>query len=185
MLPMTTLNDVLVLYDGQDEEAVAISKAVAVEYDEAGQAQKPPAALLDVTTIAIADCIGCFGCWVRTPGLCVLTRDEGNQLCRAVLEAQTVVMVSRITWGGYSASIKTAADRMLPLLHPDFRRVNGEMHHRMRYSRMPLLRAVGFGGGTTAEEETFRNYTAAHRVNFGCSAGTTTIWTGNAREVFA
>ena len=184
MLPMTTLRGMLVLYDGQDEEAVAIGRAVAAEA-EYGEAHQQPVTLLDVTTIPMGDCIGCFGCWVRTPGLCVLTGDEGNQLCRVVLEAQTVVMVSRITWGGYNASIKTVADRMLPLLHPDFRRVNGEMHHRMRYPQMPLLRAVGYGAGTTAEEETFRNYTAAHRVNFGCSEGTTTIWAGNAREVFA
>lgn len=183
MLPMTTLSGVLVLYDGQDEEAAAISAAVAAAYCVA--VHQPPVTQLDVSTIPVGDCIGCFGCWVRTPGLCVLTRDQGNQLCRVVLEAQTVVMVSRITWGGYSAPIKTAADRMLPLLHPDFRRINGEMHHRMRYPHMPLLRAVGYGARTTAEEETFRNLTAAHRVNFGCSEGSTTIWTGNPREVFA
>jgi hypothetical protein len=82
--------------------------------------------------------------------------------------------------------IKTVADRLLPLLHPDFRRVNGEMHHRMRYCRMPRLLAVGYGGRTVAEEETFLRYTAAHRTNFGVpderngdSTRFTTIWRGD------
>ncbi|TVR67491.1 MAG: flavodoxin family protein [Spirochaetaceae bacterium] len=197
MLPTTTLKDILVLYDGREGEARAISGAIsgAINPDDGGAAaagsrsdyrSAATASLVDVSGIPVRDCCGCFGCWVRTPGLCILTGDEGNELCHRTLEARAVVFISRITWGGYSGAIKTVADRMLPLLHPDFRRVNGAMHHRMRYSRMPRLLTVGYGGRTAGEEETFLRYTAAHRTNFGApddrngnSTRFTTIWRGD------
>ena len=213
MLPTTTLNSILVLYDGREEEARAISEAVggaggsmergvtteAIRGAGDGPAGDGPSgmfdggvaaaatvSLVDISGVQLRDCCGCFGCWIRTPGLCVFTGDKGNALCGRVLEARVVVFVSRITWGGYSAAVKTVADRMLPLLHPDFARVNGAMHHRMRYSRMPRLLAVGYGAGSAAEEETFLRYTEAHGVNFGVSRHTddptdpTTIWRGDA-----
>jgi hypothetical protein len=207
MLPMTTLNDILVLYDGRDEDARAIGSAISGVGGAAvsgagnpdgragspadGGASASTVSVVDVTGISVRDCCGCFGCWVRTPGMCVLTGDEGNALCHRVLEARAVILVSRIRWGGYSAEIKTVADRMLPLLHPDFQRVNGAMHHRMRYSRMPLFLAVGYGARTAGEEETFLRYTGAHRVNFGGrdssgdSPGFTIIWRGGAGALHA
>ena len=181
---MTTLNDILVLYDGRDGDARAIGSAIS-------SAAASTVSVVDVSGISVQDCCGCFGCWVRTPGLCVLTGDEGNELCHRVLEARAVILVSRMRWGGYSAAIKTVADRMLPLLHPDFQRVNGAMHHRMRYSRMPHLLAVGYGARTAGEEETFLRYTGAHRVNFGVhdsdgdATPLATIWRGDTDAFYA
>lgn len=220
MLPTTTLNSILVLYDGREEEARAISEAIgqaggsmergvtteAISGAGDGSAGDGPVdavdggaatpvndvtaaatvSLVDISGVQLRDCCGCFGCWIRTPGLCLLTGDKGNALCGQVMEARAVIFVSRITWGGYSAAVKTVADRMLPLLHPDFARVNGAMHHRMRYSRMPRLLAVGYGAASAAEEETFLRYTEAHGVNFGVvkrtddSTEPTTIWRGDA-----
>ena len=31
----------------------------------------------------LATCIGCFGCWIKTPGECIL-KDEGIDICKAV-----------------------------------------------------------------------------------------------------
>lgn len=179
MLPMTTLKKLLILHDGRDGESRIVARRIE-------QAHRGPADCLDLSTIGLRDCCGCFRCWVATPGLCIHTGDEGNGLCRRALEADTVILVTRITWGGYSALVKSAADRMLPLLHPDFQRVDGAMHHRMRYARMPRLLVAGYGARSRREEETFLRYTAAHRVNFGADGGKrkdstplTLLWRGD------
>lgn len=129
----------------------------------------------------IRECIGCFGCWIRTPGLCVISRDGGNELAGSVLNASHLVVISRVTWGGYSAGIKTCVERMLPLLHPDFRNVAGEMHHVMRYAGMPRVLVIGYGSGFSTEEHTFRGYTAAHGLNMGSPppGGETFFWRNN------
>ncbi len=126
---------------------------------------------VDVSRETPAPCIGCFGCWVRTPGACVLGRDAGTEYYEAMHGADYVVTLSKITWGGYSTAIKAYTDRLLPLLHPNFRIVHGEMHHRLRYGRMPTFVSAGFGARDRAEEETFRRYVEAQRDQSGLPRG--------------
>lgn len=79
------------------------------------------------------DCLGCFGCWVRTPGRCV-RKDALAGLGEKIAQATDLVVVSRCTWGGHSALAKRALDRMLPYLSCDFEVHAGKMRHRMRYA---------------------------------------------------
>jgi hypothetical protein len=92
--------------------------------------------------LAIAGCLGCFGCWVRTPGECVLD-DDGRRVARAVIQSDVTAFVTPVTFGGYSSSLKAAVDRLIPLGSPFFQRVAGETHHRRRYARYPRLLGVG------------------------------------------
>ncbi|TVR90888.1 MAG: hypothetical protein EA428_07350 [Spirochaetaceae bacterium] len=161
------MKKIVVVCDSREPQARAVThltEQVCSQYDWAIERIHADAVLL-------SDCIGCFGCWVKTPGLCVLTRDQGNDMARTVLSGTHLVFVSRVTWGGYSASIKKCADRMLPLLHPDFRKVNGQMHHIMRYPHMPRMLAVGYGAVSPSEVQCFRTYTAAHARNMDTELG--------------
>lgn len=128
--------------------------------------------MIDVTGEPVNACIGCFGCWIKTPGICIHTKDGGAPFLSKIFDADYLIFVTKITWGGYSTSIKSYADRMLPLLHPYFVKRNGEMHHQLRYEKIPTLLAVGFGACSSGEEETFVRYMAAHRDNMA-SAGDT------------
>ncbi len=52
-----------------------------------------------------------------------------------------------------TALLKRAADQMIPLLHPYFEMEGGEMHHRARYGRYPLMALiVGPDPATDAED---------------------------------
>jgi multimeric flavodoxin WrbA len=87
-------------------------------------------------------CIGCFSCWVKRPGLCVF-EDDGQKVAGCLANAQLVVILTPITFGGYSSLLKNALDRQLPVLLPFFGKVEGEVHHALRYESYPTMLVVG------------------------------------------
>ncbi len=92
--------------------------------------------------IEIAPCMGCFGCWVQTPGVCLID-DAAREVTRKMVGSDLVVYVTPITFGGYSSELKKALDRSIGLISPFFTRINGEVHHKKRYARAPNLLGVG------------------------------------------
>jgi multimeric flavodoxin WrbA len=122
--------------------------------DLAGHLAEPghAVAALDLRGLDLKGCLGCFSCWVKTPGECV-RRDDSARICRAVLEADLVVLAAPMAMGFTSALAKRAADQMIPLVHPHFVLEGGEVHHRPRYRRRPGFALVlGPGPGTDAED---------------------------------
>ncbi|MFC2095326.1 flavodoxin family protein [Candidatus Bipolaricaulota bacterium] len=102
----------------------------------------------DVTTrklreLDIADCLGCFGCWVKSPGECVID-DAGRDVARSIVNSDVVVYLTPIQFGGYSYQLKKAVDRSIPIISPYFRMVNGEVHHKKRYDSYPSMAAFGW-----------------------------------------
>lgn len=112
-----------------------------------------PVALRDLD---IAPCTGCFGCWVRTPGECVLV-DDARDIVRAYVRSDIVVYATPVTFGGYSSPLKKMLDRILPVLDPRFTVVGGEVHHRLRYRRYP--KTIGLGTLPAPDPEAERLFT--------------------------
>ena len=83
-------------------------------------------------------CTGCFGCWVKSPGECVF-KDDSAGICSQVINSDLTLFASPVIMGFPSALLKKAHDRLLPLIHPYIEFVQGECHHRARYSRYPLF----------------------------------------------
>lgn len=118
---------------------------------------------------SIRPCTGCFGCWVRTPGACIL-RDSYSEMGRLLSQSEEVVLVSRCCWGAPGPFVKNVLDRSLPYLHPFFTIRNNEMHHRLRYDHHFALSALFYGKGLSEEEmETASDWVHAVAVNFGCT----------------
>ncbi|HEY8343631.1 MAG TPA: flavodoxin family protein [Bacillota bacterium] len=90
----------------------------------------------------IAPCLGCFGCWVKTPGVCVIP-DEGREIAASVIRSNLLINLTSITFGGYSSELKKAMDRLIPLLSPFFMKIKGEVHHQTRYKSYPKLLNIG------------------------------------------
>jgi multimeric flavodoxin WrbA len=90
----------------------------------------------------IGSCRGCFGCWVKTPGACLIN-DDAQDIAKEVMKSRLVIFITPVTFGGYSSELKKAADRLVPILSPFFTKVAGEIHHKKRYGLYPRLAAVG------------------------------------------
>lgn len=114
-------------------------------------------------------CIGCFGCWVKTPGECVLG-GRANALPAAMAASREFNIISRCAYGGYSSELKRMLERCLPYLLPFFKIQNGEMHHAQRYEKRFSLRVFFYGDASPTERETAARLVAANAVNFEVEA---------------
>jgi multimeric flavodoxin WrbA len=90
----------------------------------------------------IADCTGCFGCWMETPGRCVLNDDCG-EVASALARADIVALVAPVTFGGYSSALKKALDRSICFSLPYLTIRKGEVHHPRRYGHEQRLMGIG------------------------------------------
>lgn len=114
----------------------------------------------------IAPCRGCFGCWLKTPGRCVI-RDGFENLGELFAGCDELILVSRNVYGGFSADIKNVLDRSISFSLPFFTARNHEMHHSVRYKKQFSLKAVFYPAGdiTEEEKETAREIVKANEVN--------------------
>lgn len=114
----------------------------------------------------IAECMSCFGCWVKTPGRCVKD-DYSREVTKNIINSDVVVYLTPVTFGGYSSELKKAVDRTIPLLLPFFRKVNGEVHHKPRYKSYPKVLVFGAMAVENQEEkEIFGNFIKRNAANW-------------------
>ena len=131
----------------------------------------------------IAGCLGCFDCWLKTPGNCVI-RDAGYDLPNEVIHSDVVFLLTPITFGMYSSELKKALDRFpCPVLLPFFKKVKGEIHHAPRYAKYPILIAVGsLPDVDRNSEETFRMLVSRNAINLHTKAATSIIYSKDQPE---
>lgn len=94
----------------------------------------------------ISYCLGCFDCWVKTPGECVHD-DDMDELLEKVLEADYFVLGTPLYVDGMTAQTKTFLDRILPLADPHIELVDGHCRHPQRHGKAPpvvLVSVCGF-----------------------------------------
>jgi len=113
----------------------------------------------------IAYCTGCFGCWVQTPGECVIKDFEEN-VVRDMVHSDLIIYLTPIMFGGYSSILKKALDRQIGRVLPYFVKVNGEVHHSKRYEKQQSLLSIGLLDKHDAEkEEIFKMLVARNAIN--------------------
>ena len=114
---------------------------------------------------SIANCIGCFGCWVKTPGACVI-RDKYGDMGSLLSKCTEVIIISECYYGGFSPFIKNVFDRSISYVHPFFEKVNGEMHHKKRYDNKLEMKFYLYGDNITdKEKETAKAIIKGNMIN--------------------
>lgn len=115
-------------------------------------------------------CIGCFGCWLKNPGTCVI-KDDFQDMGKKLSEVDELVIISKATFGSYSSAVKNVLDRSISYVLPFFEIRNGEMHHGERYHNDLKITAVFYGNMTEAEKNTSKNLVKANAVNLNATLG--------------
>ena len=73
----------------------------------------------------IASCRGFYNCWLKNPGICALW-DGAENLGRDIAQSNTLIIISKSIYGGFSRETKTALDRSIPFALPFFQFRNKE-----------------------------------------------------------
>jgi len=113
----------------------------------------------------IAYCTGCFGCWIQTPGECVI-KDYEEDTVRKMVHSDLIIYLTPIMFGGYSSILKKALDRQIGRVLPYFMKIDGEVHHPKRYEKQQSLLSIGLLDKRDAEkEEVFKMVVARNAIN--------------------
>ncbi len=169
---------VLVLNGERKNETVLSLVAEAVAGELAAKGWQAETVVLREKKIAL--CTGCFGCWVRTPGVCVID-DFGRELADKVVGSDLMIFLTPVTFGGYSSELKKAVDRFAcSLLLPFFTKIDGEVHHPARYKPLPNLLGIGVLPGPDEEGEgIFRKLVARNAVNLHSPTSQSVVFYGS------
>lgn len=90
----------------------------------------------------IRDCLGCFGCWAITPGLC-LQKDDYSKVLREIVNSDFVIFASPIVMLFMTALLKRAVDRLMPLSCAFFElKPNKRISHVRRYEKYPRIGVI-------------------------------------------
>ncbi len=113
----------------------------------------------------IKNCTGCFCCWIKNPGRCIL-KDGYENLAELYSKAEKITIISKCCYGTYSPFVKNVLDRSIPYLFPFFKLKNNEMHHTIRYKRKLFLEVYFYGNDLTElEKNTAEKTVKANCVN--------------------
>ncbi|NTU67304.1 MAG: NADPH-dependent FMN reductase [Chlorobiaceae bacterium] len=114
----------------------------------------------------LAPCKGCFQCWLKTPGICMID-DDNRELSRKLIGGDLAIFLTPVDFGAYSPELKRMLDHIIANISPFFTTVNGETHHRKRYDRYPDLMIIGWLEEPDPEQEVMFNHLAwRNTINF-------------------
>lgn len=117
--------------------------------------QHPTIQFIDLSGLNIANCVGCFGCWTKTPGKCVI-RDDAVKVYPQIAASDRILYVSKIKYGGYDTVMKTMLERSIPVQQAFIRLLHGETHHIQRKVVPKKAVIIGYGDISPEEQEIFR-----------------------------
>lgn len=122
---------------------------------------------LDLSQTTVKDCLGCWSCWVKTPGRCV--HKDLDAFYKAYLRADKVIFFLKLSKGFVSGNLKSLFDRMIPLYLPFISYETGESMHLPRYEKYPDIEVYYEGTFPDTEDQAvFEDYMRRTFYQFRC-----------------
>lgn len=115
--------------------------------EENGGAQAPEIETLNIGSLNLKPCLGCFSCWNKTPGECCI-HDDMQGVIDKILWADVVVWSFPLYYFGLPGQLKTLIDRQLPMSLPFMCTETESGGHPSRYDmsgkRTVVISTCGF-----------------------------------------
>lgn len=115
--------------------------------EENGGAQAPEIETLNIGSLNLKPCLGCFSCWNKTPGECCI-HDDMQGVIDKILWADVVVWSFPLYYFGLPGQLKTLIDRQIPMSLPFMCTETESGGHPSRYDmsgkRTVVISTCGF-----------------------------------------
>lgn len=113
----------------------------------------------------VRNCLGCFACWVKTPGRCIQEDDMTKELFDRLLQADLVVLATPLYHYTMNARLKTFIERTLPMVQPFIVDRGERSGHPRRFERLP--RVVALSVCAFPEQDNFAALSLTMKKIFG------------------
>jgi multimeric flavodoxin WrbA len=110
--------DILALNSSPRDNETSKTELVLQKFLEGAQRAGASAKTLYLRNYKIHHCLGCYGCWLKTPGRCVQKDDMSELLFERYLAADLVVLASPVYHATLNARMKLFVERTLPMMDP-------------------------------------------------------------------
>lgn len=124
----------------------------------------PNTQFIDLSSLKISSCAGCFGCWIKTPGKCVI-RDDAVKVYPLIAESENIIYISKTYLGGYDSVMKTMLERAIPVQKAFIRILDGETHHIQRNVALKNAVIIAYGDIDQTEKEVFKKLVERNAKN--------------------
>ena len=125
---------------------IAFLEGITIQ-EENGGAQAPEIETLNIGSLNLKPCLGCFSCWNKTPGECCI-HDDMQGVIDKILWADVVVWSFPLYYFGLPGQLKTLIDRQLPMSLPFMCTETESGGHPSRYDmsgkRTVVISTCGF-----------------------------------------
>lgn len=139
------------VFDLREKEDGEMLEAIRNLYDE-------PLEVVRLGDKSITTCIGCWNCWLKTPGRCVI-KDQMAEFYPNYVNSDTVILLLNTAQGFINHQAKAFFDRTIPHYRPYIEIVDGECHHVARYQKYPdMVFYYDTKGLTNQEEHVIEDY---------------------------
>ena len=119
---------------------------------------------IDLSSLKISNCVGCYGCWTKTPGKCVI-RDDAVTVYPVIAKSEKLIYVSHIKYGSYDSIMKTMLERSIPIQQAFIRIHNNETHHVQRAVKNKDAIIIAYGNISQEEKDIFTRLVARNANN--------------------
>jgi multimeric flavodoxin WrbA len=151
------------VFDLREKQEDEIYEAIRNIYNE-------PIKVVRFGDQSITRCIGCWTCWLKTPGRCVM-KDQMAEFYPDYVNSDTVILLMNTAQGFISHRAKAFLDRTIPHYHPYLEVVAGECHHVARYKCYPdMVFYYDTEGLTDQEEQVIEDYVYRTAYHFKSKA---------------
>lgn len=98
---------------GERSNTLQLARAFVEGFSEA--AADADVEIIHTSKLDIKPCLGCFSCWTKTPGQCVI-QDEMQTLYKKIAAADVLVESFPLYFFGIPSGFKAVVDRCLPFM---------------------------------------------------------------------
>jgi multimeric flavodoxin WrbA len=137
---------ILALNSSPRDDETSKTELVLQKFLDGARSAGAEAETLYLRNYKIKHCLGCYSCWLQTPGRCVQKDDMSEVLFDHYLNADLVVLASPVYHATMNARMKLFVERTLPMMDPlaEMSEAGGVPHRFEKMPRVVTLSVCGF-----------------------------------------